>query len=211
MEIEAYITTAIIQAFPDHGVVSEESPAVREDAHFLWILDPIDGSKHYAQGIPLYSISLALRCGDELGFGIVYAPESDELYAATIGCGATLNGKPIRCSQEVLLEKSFVCLEIPNRHASIETRSSALARAARLVEQAERVRILGVSAMGLCYCAAGWFDVYVNLGANSRIWDLAAGEVILSEAGGTLTNLGGLIIAGPHKLHDALLTIIRDQ
>lgn len=209
LHVDSYVSNHILESFPHHGIISEESGETNADAEYVWILDPIDGSRHFSQGLPLYSISLALRRWDELILGVVYAPEGNRLFAAEAGGGATLDEEPIACSQRTSLAESIVCVEIPTRHYPAELRSYALEKLALLMEHADRVRVIGVSALGLCYTAMGGFDAYVNLSGASKIWDLAAGEVILREAGGQLTRFAdGPIVGGPPVLHDQLVDLL---
>lgn len=209
LHVDSQVSNHILESFPDHGIISEESGETNADAEYVWILDPIDGSRHFSQGLPLYSISLALRRRDDLILGVVYAPEGDRLFAAETGGGATLDEEPISCSQRTSLADSIVCVEIPTRHYPIELRSYALEKLALLMDHADRVRVIGVSALGLCYTAMGGFDAYVNLSGASKIWDLAAGKVILREAGGQFTRFAdGPIVGGPPVLYDQLVDLL---
>ncbi|MHC4477256.1 MAG: inositol monophosphatase family protein [Planctomycetota bacterium] len=210
--VEKHVISFLQGLFPDHGFDSEERGRVNADAEYVWVLDPIDGTRYYAKDVPLYSVSLALEQrkegGKELVLGIVYSPEFERMYCASTGRGATLNGKTIRCSGEDDLEKAQICLEIPNRDCPGEQLAWALEKMSVLIEHAFRVRIIGVGALGLCFCASGGFDAYVNLGWWKDC-DIAAGQVIVREAGGEFFFLGKegrQIVAGPA----ALCSKIRD-
>jgi myo-inositol-1(or 4)-monophosphatase len=209
LEIERQITEALAKAFPAHGFLAEESVVQSLDSEYVWILDPIDGTNYFVRGVPLYSISLALRRNNELLLGIVYAIESNQLFSACRDAGAFLNGEPIRCSEGKSLSEAMLCVEIPNRHAPQEVRRDALAKVAALMDSCQRQRMIGVSAFGLCACAAGGFDGYVNLNKNSKIWDLAAGQVIFREAGGKMSKTRqGYLVGGSPSLHDELFNFI---
>lgn len=212
LAIDAHIASAISKAFPDHGLVAEESGARNNGAEYVWILDPIDGTRYFAEGVPLYSISLALHKRNEAILGVVFNPETGEMFTAERGGGATLNGARIHCSARIALADSMICVEIPHRRFSLDKIERAMQKLDRLVRHADRVRIIGVSALGLCYCAAGGFGAYVNLSGTSKIWDLAAGQVILSEAGGRITTTANNeIVGGPPALHDALVDLLGIQ
>ena len=209
LEVNRHICSRLSRLFPDHGILSEESGEDNTSAEHVWILDPIDGSRYFGGGIPLYSISLALQREGDVILGVVFNPESDQLFTASGGKGAFLNGEPICCSQEDALKDATVCMEIPNRHYSRETNRLALGYLAELVDRVERVRIIGVSAIGLCYCATGGFDLYLNVSTASKLWDLAAGRIILSEAGATVeTMANGHIVGGNERLCKALLQLL---
>ena len=208
---EEHVISSLKKLFPDHGFDSEERGRENPDAEYVWILDPIDGTKYYAKGVPLYSVSLALARHGELILGAVYTPELERMYCATMGGGATLNGKTIRCSSETRLEKASVCLEIPSRDSPRDELRWALERMVVLIESAYRVRIIGVGSLGLCFCAAGGFDAYVNLGCTWKYCDHAAGQVIVREARGEFLHpgrQGRQIIAGPRALCDQIVHVL---
>lgn len=198
--VEEQVISFLRARFPGHGFVSEERPPENPEAEYVWILDPIDGTKYYAKDVPLYGVSLGLRRGGELILGVVFLPEMDRLYCAASGLGATLNDRPIHCSGEEKLSRASICLEIPSGMAPEEERREALGRTAVLVERTCRVRVIGVGSMGLCFCAAGGFDAYVNLGSSWKDCDNAAGAVIIREAGGEFILVGRQIVAGPKLL-----------
>lgn len=207
--VEDHVTAALRREFPGHGLISEESGEHHPDAEFVWILDPIDGSKYYARGIPVYSISLALSRGDDLVLGVVYSPETGQMFSAAADTKAHLNGQPIHCAQVESPAKAFVCVEIPNRHAAEDVRRAGLERMSLLVDSVERVRIFGVSALGLCYCAAGGFDAYASFGCTSQVWDLAAGQFILQQAGGEISiEPGQWMLAAAPALHRQLAKLL---
>jgi len=210
--IEEKVISSLKMRFPDHGFDSEERGQENTGAEYVWILDPIDGTKYYAKGIPLYSVSLALARDEELILGIVYTPELDRMYCASSGQGAMLNGHKIQCSNETHLDKTSICLEIPSRDSTDAELRWALEKMSVLIEQAYRVRIIGVGSLGLCFCAAGGFDVYVNLGSMWKRHDIAAGQVIVQEAGGEFLYVGEeekQIIAGPETLCSKIRDILK--
>ena len=174
----------------------------------MWILDPIDGTKHYVKGNPLYAVSLALQQAGESILGVVYLPEMDYLYSAERVGGATLNGRPLRCAAETHLRQAMACLEVPSRHAPAPEKTWALQQLDTLLHHTQRVRIIGISSIGLCLCASGSFDVYVNLGSAWQHHDVAAAQLIMREAGGQYHAHGQRIIAGPEALCTSLRNLI---
>ncbi len=195
--VEEHVISSLKKLFPDHGFISEERGTERPDAEYVWTLDPIDGTKYYVRDVPLWAISLALSRGGEPLLGIVFSPELDRLYAARTGHGATLNSRPIHCSTVKHLDKASICLDIPNRDSDDDDRKWAMARLSELVERAYRVRIIGVSSLGLCFCAATGFDAFVSLSSPWHEWDVAAGRLIQLDSGGDYHVHGRRIIAGP--------------
>jgi myo-inositol-1(or 4)-monophosphatase len=213
MEVNRMIIRELAGRFPSFAILSEETgeqagePAGQSE--YTWLVDPIDGSKHYTKGIPLYAVSLALRRQSELVMGVVYVPSTDEMFSSVRGCGAKKNGAHIECSGETVLEDALVCVELPSRHTGRERIGEALMRLQCLMLGCQRIRVLGVTALGLCYCACGGFDAYVNLGSYpNAIWDRAGGEIIAQEAGCRLSRFSGLSVAGNASLHDQLRDVL---
>ncbi len=206
--VEEHVISSLKKLFPDHGFVSEERGAERTDAAYVWTLDPIDGTKYYARDVPLWAISLALSHNGEPMLGIVFSPELDRLYAARTGQGATLNDRPIHCSTAEHLEQASICLEIPNRDSAADERNWGLAKMSELVERAYRVRIIGVSSLGLCFCAAGGFDAFVSLSSPWHEWDVTAGRLILHESGADYRLQGRRIVAAPARLCDQIQNLL---
>ena len=200
-EVEEYVVSHLAKLYPDHGFFCEESGKRSADAEYVWILDPIDGTKYYARGVPLYSIALSLERRGRPLLGIVHNPQTNEVFCGAAGRGATLNGRPIRCSEATLLDESTLCVEIPSRDLPEAQRRLGLEEMGILVDHVRRVRILGVGALGLCYCASGGFDAYVNLrSGTTKYWDIAAGRAILEAAGGRFFHADEQIVAGPAEL-----------
>ena len=206
--VEEHVISSLKKLFPDHGFVSEERGHERTDAEYVWTLDPIDGTKYYVRDVPLWAISLALSRRGEPLLGIVFSPELDRFYSASTGNGATLNSRPIHCSAVKDLEQASICLEIPNRDSDDDERKRALARLSELVERAYRVRIIGVSSIGLCFCAAAGFDAFVSLSSPWHEWDVAAGRLILHESGAAYRLHGRRIIAAPAALCDEIEVLL---
>ena len=209
LEIEELILRELRQSFPDFGFLSEERGEERHGADNVWILDPIDGTKYFWRGVPLYTISLALERDGELVMGVVFNPQADEMFAACLGGGATRNGTPIHVSAVGKIEDAMISAEIASRDHDAGHVDWALEHFGRLVRTVKRVRLLGVSALALCYCAEGGFDAYLNLGSSTEYYDVAAGSFILTEAGGRFIRSGGAIIGGPNVLVEQLESFLR--
>ena len=211
IRVEEYVISSLKKQFPNHGFDSEEMGKKNPKAEYVWILDPIDGTKYYAKDIPLYSVSLALAHHGKLVLGVVYSPEFDRMYCASEGNGATMNNLTIRGSGEEHLKNASICLEIPSKNSPKGDLQWALGKISNLIEQAFRVRIIGVGSLGLCFCATGGFDAYVNLGCIWKYCDHAAGQIILQEAGGEFSYVGEQgekIIAGPAVLCNEIRALI---
>ena len=206
--VEDHIVASLRKHVPDYGIKSEESVREHLDAEYVWLLDPIDGTKYYAKGVPLYSISLALVRKAEPILGVVYCPELGRMYCATAGAGATCNGRAIHCSVQENLENAAICLETASRDSPPAEQRRAQQQLGALIACGHRVRILGVASLGLSFCATGGFDAYVNLTPRWKDWDVAAGRVVLQEAGGDFSLVGGGIVAGPATLCEEICALL---
>lgn len=212
IRVEEFLISSLKEVFPDHGFDSEEKGQENIDAEYIWVLDPIDGTKYYAKDVPLYSVSLALERNKQLVLGIVYSPEFDRMYCASKGGGATMNGREICCSKEGRLNKASICLEIPSRNSSSQEQQWVMKKMSLLIESAYRARMIGVGALGLCFCAMGGFDAYVNLGSMWKYCDIAAGQIIIQESAGEFLYAGEKkrqIVAGPRALCDEIRAVLK--
>lgn len=190
---EALIIDAIKKAFPSHGILAEESPELKQDSPFKWIIDPLDGTTNYSHGFPFFCVSIGLEISGEVVFGVVYDPMMDELFTAEKGKGATLNGKKIAVSAIGELGKSLLATGFP-----YDLRSSAdnnLDFFSEFSLRAQAIRRAGSAALDLCYIASGRFDGYWEM--KLKPWDVAAGSLIVSESGGKITGFSG----GPFSIY----------
>ena len=207
--VDRFVVSRLNELTPDFDVVSEESRPCGDLSGNTWILDPIDGSKHYAQGIPIYGISLALYRGGEAALGVVYAPTGDDLFTGIPGVGAWRNGHAVNCTNSNDLLETIVCVEMPSRHQS-ERLDAALRRLRALILGCQRVRMIGVTSLGTCYCAVGGFGAYVNLGsAPNALWDRAGGETILLAAGCRFHRTADVTVAANPRLLAELVDILQ--
>jgi myo-inositol-1(or 4)-monophosphatase len=188
---EAIILEAIRARFPDHRILAEESGALPGAGPgagpYRWIVDPLDGTTNYAHGFPIYGVSIALEVDSTVTLGVVYDPSREECFVAERGRGATLNGAPVRVSTTPVLAESLLGTSYPNdiRGAPRDN----LAEHAALMRRCRSVRSIGSAVLGLAAVAAGRLDGYweQRLGA----WDVAAGALLIREAGGTVTAVAG--------------------
>lgn len=195
-ESEAYLIHEIGKVFPDHAVLGEESGEHTGTSDYRWVLDPLDGTNNYSQGLPVFTVSIGLQYQEETVLGVVYAPYFDELYTATKGQGAFLNGKEIRVSAKNDLEHSVLGTGFPyDKDVNPDNNSANLAA---ILPHIRGIRRMGSAAYDLCCTAAGWLDGYWEL--SLQPWDMCAGALIVEEAGGKVEpfrdNRGISIIAG---------------
>ena len=184
-ESERFIKSYIREHFPDHGIISEESGADHSEREWRWVVDPLDGTTNFNNGLPVFSVSIALEYRGEAIVGVVYAPYLGELFHAVKGTGAFLNGKRIHCSDKSKLEAAVVATGMPYDRAV--NPDNNLAEIERVVCRVRGTRRLGSAAIDLCYTAAGFYDAYWELNLNR--WDVAAGTLIAREAGAVVESI----------------------
>ena len=183
---EQEIISLIHKAYPNHAIVAEESGR-HEGDECEWIIDPLDGTTNYLHGIPQYAVSIAMRENNKLQIGVVYDPFKEELFCASRGEGATLNNRRIRVSTQRDLEGSLIGTGLPYR---VDQELDAyLATLRALLTHTSGIRRAGSAALDLAYVAAGRFDGFWEFGLN--IWDIAAGVLLIQEAGGLVSDLDG--------------------
>lgn len=214
---EAEIMAGIRKRYPDHGFICEESgiqPGRNEGADYEWIIDPLDGTTNFIRGIPHFAVSIALRVKGKLEVGVVIDPIKREEYTAVRGRGAQLNGKRIRVSSARQLEGSLLATGIPfrpNQKAIVEPYMNILKA---LSTETAGVRRQGAAALDLAYVAANRYDGFWEFGLQP--WDMAAGVLLVEEAGGLVGDLeGGMkhmdsgnILCAPPKLYKSLAQMI---
>jgi myo-inositol-1(or 4)-monophosphatase len=185
---EKHIKELITAHYPAHQILAEESGiSHHEDAEYCWIIDPLDGTTNFAHGLPCYSVSIGIEHKGEVIIGVIYDPSRDELFAATRGAGATLNGDPIHVSAIADLEKALLVTGFPY---DVRERMSYYSPAwEAFLAKSQGVRRLGSAAIDLAYVACGRLDGFWEWGLNP--WDCAAGWLLIEEAGGQLTKTDG--------------------
>lgn len=196
-EIDYANEKALIQAirgeFPDHAVFTEELGFVgRRNSQFIWVIDPIDGTINYAAGLPIYNISIALAVNGNVSLGVIYDPSNKRMYFARSGHGAFVNGKKLDAKLGVQcktsLKDSLVYVSL-STHDDFEIVNQTLKIWQKMHPNVRGIRMLGSSALGLAYVAAGVFDVMIRLKADP--WGAAAGTLIVQEAGGIVSTVSG--------------------
>jgi myo-inositol-1(or 4)-monophosphatase len=205
---EAAIIDVIRDHYPDHAILAEESGASGEN-EYQWIIDPLDGTTNYLHGFPVFSVSIAVARAGELEHGVVYDPLRQEIFSASRGQGAQLDGRRIRVSKRTALGQSLISTGFPYR-ANLEhiERYLKMLRAAML--ETSGIRRPGSAALDLCYVAAGRVDGFFELGLSK--WDIAAGALIIREAGGRISDFhgrdgyleSGNVVTGNPKIYAAL-------
>lgn len=207
-EAEAAIVACITAAYPDHGLMGEEGASINPEAEYQWVIDSIDGTANFANGIPIFGVSIALARAGEVILGVVYNPATDSLFVAEKGLGATYNGSPIHVSAQTA-------------KAGLITFGTGAGlseyRDAKLIESQKYFkarRVLGSTAVELCYIARGGVEGTLIRGLSP--WDYAAGALIVTEAGGMVTDHAGNpwqlesrdLIASNGAAHEALQALV---
>lgn len=201
------IVAEIEQSFPDHSIVAEEGVSREKGREYTWFIDPLDGTVNYVHRIPFFCVSLALYRNMEPFIGVCYNPLSGDVFCAQRGSGAFRNGERIAVSSSSRLVDSLVVTGFPYSLAVLD---DSIARFTRILREVQGIRRLGSAALDLCFVASGSFDGFWEV--SLKPWDMAAGVVILLEAGGRITGLcgekfdlnHGNILASNGKIHDDL-------
>jgi myo-inositol-1(or 4)-monophosphatase len=185
--VETFIVDRIQDRFPDHGIWGEETGKNTADSEYCWIIDPIDGTTSFFHGQPYYAVSIALKKNEKIIAGAVYAPALGQLFHARINEGAWLNERPVQVSgttslTDAVMATGFACLR-----SGMEPNN--LIHFNRIVPQLRDIRRCGSAAIDLCYVAAGKVDGFWEL--NLNVYDVAAGVLMVTEAGGVVTDFTG--------------------
>ena len=209
---ERFIVEEILKARPDDGIIGEEGADRPSKSGYTWVIDPIDGTINFANGIPICCVSIGIEKDGVMVLGAVYNPFMNELFFAERGKGATLNGNKIVVSDKDNLLSSCLVTGFPYQY--LDTANGPLQIFDKLIRKAIPVRRLGSAAIDLCWTAAGRFDGFYE--HKLQAWDSAAGFLMVEEAGGKVTDLKGNpyspyqpgIIATNGKIHASLLNVI---
>lgn len=212
---EALIIERIRSHYPKHAILAEEAgDAVRVEGAdvWKWIIDPLDGTTNYAHGYPCFAVTLALEHDGEVVVGVTFDPTRGELFAAEKGRGATLDGKPIKVSSTERLSESLICTGFPYDFKRKEDFTRHLTE---FLLGSRGVRRDGSAAIDLAYVACGRFDGFWEEGLNP--WDMAAGKLLIEEAGGWITDYSGSafsiyhppVVASNGRIHNEMLAILK--
>jgi len=210
---EDKIITVISASYPYHSIISEEVGELIQDSDYKWIIDPIDGTVNFAHGIPLCCVSIGLIHKGEIILGAVYNPMMNELFFAEKGKGATLNGNPIKVSSKNNFKTAFLVTGFPYKWPDGPEHPIKVFE--RMILEGLPIRRLGSAAIDLCWVACGRFDGFWEY--NLQAWDVAAGYLIVKEAGGRITDFNGVdaevfakeTLATNGLIHEAMLEAIK--
>ena len=207
---EQAIKQILQETFPNYGMLAEEGGELNGEGDVRWIVDPLDGTTNFAHGLPLFCTSIALERAGEVVLGVVYDPIANEIYTAERGGGATLNGVPIGVSDIDEPIRALLATGFPYDRDEVP---AALELFGQFAVRTQSIRRLGSAALDLCYVAAGRLDGYYERGVKA--WDIAAGMLILREAGGKATDYSGHeldlavgeVVASNGLLHPGLIGV----
>ena len=213
-QAERMIKEILLGAFPDYGMLAEESAKVLGQKDARWIVDPLDGTTNYAHRLPIFCVSIALQRSGEVILGVVHDPIREETFVAQRGGGATLNDEPIRVSDTDEPIRALIATGFPHDRTEMPKALDLFGRFAAITRGMRR---LGSTALDLCYVSSGRLDGYYERGIWA--WDIAAGSLILEEAGGKVTNYRGgeldlgarEIVASNGVLHQAMTELTAED
>ena len=183
---EEIIINTIKKDFPSHSILAEESGEYSQEADYKWVIDPLDGTTNYAHAFPVFCVSIGVTFKGKVKLGVVYDPSRDELFVAEDDKGASLNGNKIEVSKTKALQDSLV---VTGFAYNTEGRIANVEYFTKMLENTQAVRRLGSAALDLCYVACGRFDGFWEMGLNP--WDTAAGQLMVKESGGNVTQMNG--------------------
>ena len=216
IQSEKILINELSRAYPDYDILAEEAGEIKNsknDNPLKWIIDPLDGTTNFLFGIPHFAISIALQKNGETLSGIVYNPITDDLFWAVKGKGAFCNNKRLRVSVREKFGSCTIGTGIP--HKGLKDHEEYLVGLTKIMGNAAAIRRFGTASLDLVYVAAGKFDGFWE--KNLKIWDIAAGALIVTEAGGRVTDFRGMngylesgnIVSSNFKIHDELLRLIK--
>ncbi len=208
---ENAIIEVLLQAYPGHGILAEESGRERgaQDSDYVWIIDPLDGTTNFIHGFPVYAVSIALAFKGQVQQAVVYDPSRNDLFFASKGRGAFLNDKRLRVSKRIRMNEALIGTGFPFRKGDNFKRYVKMFEA--VMQNCAGLRRPGAAALDLCYVAAGYYDGFFETGLHP--WDIAAGSLMITEAGGLIGNFTGEadflfqreVVAGNPKIYGQLV------
>jgi myo-inositol-1(or 4)-monophosphatase len=212
---EVFIVSKLQDAFPTHAIRGEEGALINSGADYEWLIDPIDGTTNFAHSLPIYSVVLALLYKGDVVVGVIYDPNRDEMFTATVGSGTFLNDRPVKVSTHQPLARAVLVTGFPY---DVRTNpNNNLDRFAHFTVRSRAVRRLGSAALDLAYVACGRLDGYWE--GSLHPWDVAAGVLMVREAGGIVTNYANESVPVPYAegllasngiIHEEMLRVIRE-
>ena len=211
---EDIIIQTLLEAYPGHGILAEESGRTHgaKNSEYVWIIDPLDGTTNFLHGFPVYAVSIALAHRGQVQQAVVYDPTRNDLYFASKGRGAFCNDRRLRVSKRTRLADSLIGTGFPFRKGDNFKRYVKMFE--EVMQSCAGLRRPGAAALDLCYVAAGYYDGFFETGLNP--WDVAAGSLIITEAGGLIGNFTGdsdflyqrEVVAGSPKVYGQLVQML---
>ena len=211
---EQAIIETLLTAYPGHGILAEESGSEHgaKDSEFVWIIDPLDGTTNFIHGLPVYCVSIALAVKGKIEQAVVYDPSRNDLFTATKGRGAYMNDRRIRVSKRTQLNESLISTGFPFRQG--DNFNQYLQMMGDVMQRTAGLRRPGAAALDLAYVAAGYTEGFFELGLQP--WDVAAGSLLVTEAGGLVGNFTGEadfleqheILAGSPRIYGQMVTML---
>ena len=211
---EQVIIETLLTAYPGHGIHAEESGHEHgaKDSEFVWIIDPLDGTTNFIHGFPVYCVSIALAVKGKIEQAVIYDPSRNDLFTATKGRGAYMNDRRLRVSKRIRLNECLISTGFPFRPG--DNFATYLAMMGEVMQRAAGLRRPGAAALDLAYVAAGFTDAFFETGLQP--WDVAAGSLLVTEAGGLVGNFTGEAdfleqkecLAGNPKIYGQLVTLL---
>ena len=211
---EAAIIDILLAAYPGHAILAEESGSSRgaRDSEYVWIIDPLDGTTNFIHGLPVYAVSIALAHRGQVQQAVVYDPTRNDLFFASKGRGAFLNDRRLRVSKRTRMAESLIGTGFPFRKGDDFKRYLQIFE--DVMHHCAGLRRPGAAALDLCYVAAGYYDAFFETGLSP--WDVAAGSLVVTEAGGLVGNFTGEadflyrreVIAGNPKIYAQMVTLL---
>ena len=213
IESEKFIKNRISKNFPEDNILSEESEATHKDSSRLWIIDPLDGTTNFTHKYPFFAVSIALEMESKIKFGVVYNPIFNEMFWAENGKGSFLNGKKIHVSKTNKISQSLLATGFP--YDRWEKGDFYIREFLAFMKKCQGVRRAGAAAIDLCYVACGRLDGFYE--RKLKPWDIAAGSLIITEAGGKITNYenqkwhysNATILSSNKKIHSQMYKILK--
>jgi myo-inositol-1(or 4)-monophosphatase len=209
---EDLIIDAIKRNFPDHGILSEESPAITGTGKLRWIIDPLDGTTNYSHGYPVFCVSIALENEGTIVLGVIYDPMREDMFVAVRGEGAYLNDKKLNVSRTDNISRSLLATGFP--YDIRESKENNLDYFNAMATKVQAIRRAGSAALDLAYLAAGRFDGFWEL--KLKPWDTAAGCLLVTEAGGVISDIAGQkwhlqspnLLASNGLIHEQMIKVL---
>ena len=215
---EAAIVDTLLGAYPNHGIIAEEGTGATRgnpNSDFIWIIDPLDGTTNFLHGMPTYCVSIALQEKGKLSQGVIYDPNRNDLFTASRGAGAFMNNRRMRVSKTLKLRDALIGTGFPFRDGAAF--DDYVTQLKNMMPKTAGLRRPGSAALDLAYVAAGFYDGFWEMKLNQ--WDMAAGALMILEAGGLVTGIdgedsymdSGSIVAGTPKIFAEMLTTLQKK